>query len=118
MTRTDRMFSILLITVATAWLGFATSAQETGSAYVEDTDPPAVGETTLPRDVSVASVTPAARTTITLLGAGRTIPWEKSGAGFVTHVPAGLTAPNAGAWVFRVSGAAGVSARREGESSR
>ena len=65
---------------------------------------PAVGETALPREVMVTSVTPAAGATITLLGAGGTIPWETSGQGFVAHLPAGLAAPNADAWVFRVAG--------------
>jgi alpha-L-fucosidase len=64
---------------------------------------PAAGETALPRDLAVTSVTPAPAATLTLLGTGRTIPWERSVSGFVAHTPAGLAAPNADAWVFRVS---------------
>jgi len=64
---------------------------------------PAAGEAALPRDLAVTSVKPAPGATITLLGAGQTIPWESAGGGLVAHVPAGLAAPNADAWVFRVS---------------
>jgi alpha-L-fucosidase len=64
---------------------------------------PAAGETALPRDLAVTSVAPAATATITLLGTGRTIPWEPASGGFVAHMPAGLAPPNADAWVFRVS---------------
>jgi alpha-L-fucosidase len=64
---------------------------------------PGAGETTLPRNLTVAGLAPAAGATVTLLGTGRTIPWDRSGTGFVAHVPDGLAAPNADAWVFRVS---------------
>jgi alpha-L-fucosidase len=64
---------------------------------------PKAGETTLPRNLTLTNLAPAAGATITLLGTGRTIPWDRSGAGFVAHVPDGLAAPNADAWVFRVS---------------
>jgi hypothetical protein len=40
--------------------------------------------------------------TRTLLGTGRTIAWERSGSGFVAHMPAGLAPPAAEAWVLRV----------------
>jgi len=63
---------------------------------------PKDGETTLPRDLNVATYAPPAGATITLLGAARPIPWERSGSGFVAHVPAGVAAPNADAWVFRI----------------
>jgi alpha-L-fucosidase len=64
---------------------------------------PAVGETSLPSDLALTSVTPAAGATITLLGTGRTIRWDIASGGLVAHIPAGLAPPNADAWVFRVS---------------
>jgi alpha-L-fucosidase len=64
---------------------------------------PKEDETTLPRMLTVTSVAPAAGATITLLGTGRTIPWEPSGRGFTAHIPDGLAPPNADAWVFRLS---------------
>ncbi len=64
---------------------------------------PTQGETTLPRDLTIASLAPAIGARITLLGTGRVIAWERAGSGCVTHVPAGLAAPNADAWVFRIS---------------
>jgi alpha-L-fucosidase len=64
---------------------------------------PNAGEITLPRNLSVAGFAPAAGATLTLVGTGRTMPWDRSGAGFVAHVPDGLAAPNADAWVFRAS---------------
>jgi alpha-L-fucosidase len=67
---------------------------------------PAAGETTLPRDLTVTSVKPGAAATVTLLGAGGSIPWDAAASGFVAHVPAGLAPPNADAWVFRVSATA------------
>jgi alpha-L-fucosidase len=59
-------------------------------------------ENALPRDVTIAGYAPPAGATITLLGAGGTIPWERSGAGVVAHVPAGLAPQNADAWVLRI----------------
>ncbi len=64
---------------------------------------PAEGETSLPPSLNVVSIAPAPGATITLLGTGRTIPWEASGAGLLMHMPSGLAPPNAHAWVFRVS---------------
>ena len=64
---------------------------------------PRADETTLPRDLTIADVAPPANEVVTLLGAGRTIPWDRSGSGLVAHIPAGLAPPNADAWVFRVS---------------
>jgi len=52
--------------------------------------------------LSVANFAPAAGGVVTLLGTAATIPWDRSGAGFVAHVPAGLAPPNADAWVFRI----------------
>ena len=69
---------------------------------------PRADETTLPRDLAVAGIAPAADATITLLGTGRTLWWGRFGSGFVVHVPAGQAPPNADAWVFRVS----IGARR------
>jgi alpha-L-fucosidase len=63
---------------------------------------PGDGETALPRNVAVTSIAPPAGATIALLGAGRTIPWEPAGAGFVAHIPEGVAPPNADAWVFRI----------------
>jgi alpha-L-fucosidase len=64
---------------------------------------PGTGETALPRELTVPGISPAPGATITLLGTSRTIPWDRSGTGFVAHVPVGLAPPNADAWVFRVS---------------
>jgi alpha-L-fucosidase len=63
---------------------------------------PRADETTLPAEVSIPGVAPAAGTVIALLGAGRTIPWDRSGSGVVARIPAGLAPPNADAWVFRL----------------
>jgi alpha-L-fucosidase len=63
---------------------------------------PAAGETTMPADVVVTGIKPAPGATITLLGPGRTMTWEPSGAGFVVHTPPGATAPNADAWVLKI----------------
>jgi hypothetical protein len=59
--------------------------------------------TTLPRELTIAAPAPAAGMVVTLLGTGRTILWDRSGAGIVAHIPAGLAPPNADAWVFRLS---------------
>jgi alpha-L-fucosidase len=64
---------------------------------------PGDGETSLPPSLSVASFAPAPGATITLLGSGRTIPWDAAGTGFVMRVPSGVAPLNAHAWVFRVS---------------
>ena len=64
---------------------------------------PIEGETTLPRELTIASLAPARGATIALLGSGRTIAWERTGSGCTMHIPAGLAAPNAHAWVFRIS---------------
>ena len=64
---------------------------------------PRDGETTLPREITVANFAPAKGTAITLVGTGRAIPWDLSGTGFVMHLPAGLTPPNADALVFRLA---------------
>lgn len=64
---------------------------------------PSATETILPRELAVANFAPAQGAVVTLVGTGRTIPWDRSGSGFVAHVPAGLAPPNADAWVFRVS---------------
>ena len=72
-----------------------------GAVYVIYLPGPA--ESALPRPLTVAGVAPAADATVMLLGTGRAIPWERSGAGFIAHVPDGIAPPNADAWVFRVS---------------
>ena len=59
--------------------------------------------TTLPRELTIPTPAPAAGMVVTLLGTGRTIPWDRSTAGIVAHIPAGLAPPNADAWVFRLS---------------
>jgi alpha-L-fucosidase len=61
------------------------------------------GETELPRYVSLAKVVPAPNATVTLLGTGRTLSWDKSGTGFVARVPDGVRPPGAFAWVFKIS---------------
>jgi hypothetical protein len=63
---------------------------------------PGAGETTLPRDLTVGGYAPPDGATVTLLGAGRAIPWERAGSGFVAHVPAGLAPAGADAWVLRI----------------
>ena len=63
------------------------------------------GETALPKYIALSTIVPAPGATVTLLGTGRTMPWEKSGTGFVVRVPDGLKAPNAYAWVFKLSAA-------------
>lgn len=60
-------------------------------------------ETVLPRYISLSGIAPAANATVTLLGTGRTIKWERSGPGFVARLPDGLKPPNDYAWVFRIS---------------
>ena len=64
---------------------------------------PREDETTLPRELTIATPAPAASSVMTLLGTGRSIPWDRSNAGIVAHIPAGLAPPNADAWVFRLS---------------
>ena len=64
---------------------------------------PRDGETTIPREIAVANFAPATGAAITLVGTGRAIPWDLSGAGFVMRPPVGLTPPSADAWVFRLS---------------
>ena len=63
---------------------------------------PAEGEA-MPRELTVATLALPKGATITLLGANRTIPWVAAGAGFTMRIPAGISAPNADAWVFRIS---------------
>jgi alpha-L-fucosidase len=60
-------------------------------------------ETQLPRYLTLNSVVPAPNATVTLLGTGRTLTWEKSGTGFVARIPDGLRAPSDYAWVFKIS---------------
>lgn len=61
------------------------------------------GETELPRYITMSRLVPAPSATLTLLGTGKTLTWEKSGTGFVAHVPAGLKPPSEFAWVVRIS---------------
>jgi alpha-L-fucosidase len=63
---------------------------------------PAEGETALPTTFAVTGYVPPRTATITLIGTGRTIPWDLSGTGFVAHLPRGIVSPNAHAWVFRI----------------
>jgi alpha-L-fucosidase len=60
-------------------------------------------ETQLPRYVTLSRIAPAPGATITLLGSGRTLSWERSGSGFVARIPDGVRPPNDHAWVFRIS---------------
>ena len=60
------------------------------------------GETELPRYLSLSRIMPAANATVSLVG-GPALEWEKSGSGFVARIPDGIRAPNALAWVFRIS---------------
>jgi alpha-L-fucosidase len=61
------------------------------------------GETEPPPYLSLTHITPAPGATVTMLGSGATIRWEKSGTGSVLHVPAGVHPPNTNAWVFKLS---------------
>jgi alpha-L-fucosidase len=61
------------------------------------------GETALPSYLSLTSVMPAANATVTLLGTRSALKWEKSGTGFVAHIPDGMRTPSDFAWVFRIS---------------
>jgi alpha-L-fucosidase len=63
---------------------------------------PRADETALPRELTIANFAPPAGAVVTLVGTGRRIAWDRSGSGFVVHVPADLAPPNAHAWVFRV----------------
>jgi alpha-L-fucosidase len=60
-------------------------------------------ETELPRYLTLGAVVPAPTATVTLLGTGRVLKWEKSGTGFVARIPDGLRAPSQFAWVFKIS---------------
>ena len=60
-------------------------------------------ETKLPRYLTLTNVLPAPNATVTLLGTGRALEWEKSGTGFVARIPDGLGAPSEYAWVFKIS---------------
>ena len=61
------------------------------------------GETELPRYLMLSKIVPASDATVTLIGTGRTLSWERSGTGFVAKVPAGIKAPAAYAWTFKIS---------------
>ena len=70
---------------------------------------PGATETAMPARVAITGVTPAAGSTVLLLGtggAGQAIPWERSADGCVLLPPTGVAPPNADAWVFRMSSAA------------
>ena len=70
---------------------------------------PGTTETAMPARVAIAGVTPAAGSTVLLLGAGgagQAIPWERSADGCVLLPPGGVAPPNADAWVFRMSSTA------------
>jgi alpha-L-fucosidase len=60
-------------------------------------------ETDLPRYLTLGNVVPTPSATVTLLGTGRALSWEKSGTGFVARIPNGLHAPSKFAWVFKIS---------------
>jgi alpha-L-fucosidase len=64
---------------------------------------PAEGETLLPAELTVTSFAPAPGATVSLLGGKRKLSWRKSGTGFTITIPRDEPAPNAHAWVFRVS---------------
>ncbi len=61
------------------------------------------GETTPPRTISMMTVSPADGATITWVGTGQTLQWERNGTGFVAHVPPGVEPPSDYAWAFRIS---------------
>jgi alpha-L-fucosidase len=63
------------------------------------------GETELPAYLSLTQIAPAEGATVTLLGAGATLRWERAGTGFVAEMPARLRSapPGAYAWAFRIS---------------
>jgi alpha-L-fucosidase len=58
----------------------------------------------LPRTIAVSGVRPAPDATVMLLGhPDAPIAWEPAGDGFVLRMPAGVRAPAAHAWAFRIS---------------
>jgi alpha-L-fucosidase len=57
----------------------------------------------LPRTLTIAGMAPADGAAVTLLGPARAIAWTRAGAGVTLQLPADVTAPNADAWVFRIS---------------
>jgi alpha-L-fucosidase len=57
----------------------------------------------LPRAIEVRGVRPAAGARVTLLGSDARILWEPAADGFVLRLPAGVRAPAAHAWTFRIS---------------
>ncbi len=63
------------------------------------------GEARLPEYVSMTQLQPSAAATVSLLGAGVNLEWERAGMGFVARIPEALRAepPCRHAWVFRIS---------------
>jgi alpha-L-fucosidase len=61
------------------------------------------GEATLPRTISMMTLAPADGATITLVGTGAKLKWERSGTGFTAQMPPGLKPPSKYAWVYRIS---------------
>jgi alpha-L-fucosidase len=64
---------------------------------------PAEGEAALPAEITIASLAPAKGAVVVLLGSNKKLTWRRVGSGFTVRIPAGTPAPNAHAWVFRVS---------------
>jgi len=60
------------------------------------------GEQALPRDITVADFVPTPGATITLIGTNRTFQWERTGSGFVMHMPPGIAVTPSDAWVFKI----------------
>ena len=49
------------------------------------------------------TLSPADGATITLVGTGARLRWERSGTGFTARMPAGVKPPAQYAWAFRIS---------------
>jgi alpha-L-fucosidase len=61
------------------------------------------GETALPRTLSMMTLAPADGATITLVGPGTKLKWERNGTGFTAQMPAGAKPPSDYAWAIRIS---------------
>jgi len=61
------------------------------------------GETSLPRTISMMTLAPADGATITLVGPGTKLKWERNGTGFTAQLPAGVKPPSDYAWAIRIS---------------
>lgn len=61
------------------------------------------GAAVLPSVLRIDGLRPARGATVELLGSDARLAWEPAGDGFLVHLPAGVRAPAAHAWAFRIS---------------